>query len=170
MSITGRWVGYYLNPTVATGEFPIIATFEDLNGQLSGTMIDERVTTSLTVQELLKENPVNSQHGEEWAVFASEYPDAIWTTTLPVNSLLKGQIQGTSVHFTKTYIGKTVMVCKASGLTANVEESDNLPIEYKGVLSSDSTSIQGNWSIYKTAFLGLVKRTLFTGEFRLERV
>lgn len=169
MDLSGEWEGFYLNPEVGEGEFPVKASLKVEDGRLRGTMSDERRVWSVPVKGLHETFPKGSKNALLWKEFALQYPNAIVTTHIPQDSVLTGTVTGRQVRFRKVYQGPDLITYTGSGLDQTSEERTTDILEYAGIANEEGTSIGGRWTIYKRSLFGIKLNALFSGDFKLTR-
>ena len=148
--ITGRWVGEYQQSGRSA---PIEADLAvDDAGRLTGTMHDHEPDQDLSVFEATAAAGLPPGSDEQIEARLRELlPREIsgpirFVTHLPTDSVLDGQVEGSTVAFVKTYRGQSYSGYKVGDAIVG-GHSENHCVQYRGRLGPDGATLEGRWWI-----------------------
>jgi hypothetical protein len=97
------------------------------------------------------------------------FPDGIIESSLPEESRLDGKINGDSLEFIKTYLGDYSIYGIFGSRRMLIRRIAGHRVHYEGVLTSDSATIEGAWTIRKRGLLRRFLPPAASGRFQLFR-
>jgi hypothetical protein len=164
---TGEWKGYYEQ----YGEsFSIELSLRHRGTKVSGRMIDLDAKRSQPLRKLLIESKMTAEQIEQFIEdVKSQFPDSPngeieYHSILPSNSLIAGEIERSSISFTKRYEGYQEIEYRLNGLSLCQLAQCEI-VYYNGEISDDFRVISGSWVIPVPNEPGVE----VTGKFQLER-
>jgi hypothetical protein len=155
-SLTGRWIGYYLQ---RGREYPISADFLEAGERLSGFMYDGQPDREYSVSEIVSEVGLPPGTDEEIESKLREFVGNVpaepirYVTHLPPNSTVQGRRTGQAVCFLKTYQGTSYGGYRVGDRLVGTQNADHR-VHYEGQISPDGLVIEGRWRIEANAAAG----------------
>ena len=169
MGIDGEWSGFYVQPQWCDEECPIAVQFKLRGNRLSGTMVDERLSWTRSIREILESLDIDSETRRNYEEWVQVCPDAHLTTTLARDSRLSGKVSNQKIEFIKEYAYPQEWVWSGPGIKTLRQVQSDVRIVFSGTLSGSGKEIEGEWRIYKIMFFGLLKQLEASGKFFLSR-
>lgn len=166
-SLTGEWNGHY---TQHGERHRIKALFTQDGRRLVGQMTDIDTVTEQSLYDAVADAGLPPGADEQIAErIYGALPDQpigpIRTrSVLPSASKLEGTVSGEFVRFTKTYQGQSLYMYEMGDQGVG-HARDGHSVEYSGRISSDGTTVSGQWVIYQPE----IPKGFIDGNFELHR-
>jgi hypothetical protein len=148
-TVSGRWVGYYLQ---GGREYPITADLLQAEERLSGFMYDGEPDRSRPLSQFTAEAGLPPGADErieaQLREMAPEAPagEIRYVSHLPPNSILQGTRKGPTVSFRKMYQGVSYGGYQVGERLLVSRNADHV-VHYEGQLTPDGRVIDGRWWI-----------------------
>ena len=155
-TLTGRWAGYYLQRDKRR---ELKADLTQAGDKFRGAMQDLQTQFELSVFEMAAEGGLPPGADEKIVSrIRRQYPELPAAPikaamSLPSGSVLEGHVLGRTVYFLKTYLGEAFSGYRVGQHKVGVNLSGHA-VHYKGALSSDGNTIEGNWWVDAQPKLG----------------
>jgi hypothetical protein len=168
VDLTGHWTGHYFQRDQARA---ITADLVQTGESLHGRMRDDQTEFEQSVFDTAAEAGLPPGADEQiFERLRRDFPDEPAApiraaTTLPPTSVLEGTVQGRTVYFLKTYQGETFSGYRVGGRQVGLTLEGH-GVHYRGRLSADGTTLEGQWWIDPLPGYG-TRRT--EGRFLLRR-
>jgi hypothetical protein len=168
--LTGHWAGHYVQRGQRRG---IQARLTQVGARLSGTMSDEQTEFDQSLFEMAAEAGLPPGADEQIiSRLREQFPDdpkapIRASMTLPPDSVLEGLVEGRTVTFLKTYQGDAFSGFRIGDRRVGMSVSGH-GVHYRGEVSGDGQSIEGQWWLEPDAQKGVTRRA--EGSFLLQRV
>jgi len=164
---SGHWKGYYEQHGRS---FPVELSLKHRGTKVSGRMVDLEPKHSQPLRKLLVDSWMPEEQIDTFIEeFKSLFPgspngEIEYRSSLPTNSLIAGEINGSSISFSKRYEGYQEIEYRLNGLSLCQSAQCEI-VRYNGEISDEFRVISGNWVIPVPNESGSV----VTGKFHLER-
>lgn len=167
--ITGRWQGMY---SQHGREHPITADFAQVDEHLQGRMLDGVTSFETSIFEAALEAGLPPGADEQMELrLRQQHPDLPRgpiraCATVPETSILEGEVTRRVIRFTKTYLGEYFSGWKVGERVIGSSVPSHV-VHYRGKLSDDDLTIEGQWWVEADARRGTQK---LNGRFVLNRL